>query len=463
MDSRVQSFFEQIKDKKVAFLGIGGSNLPLAKLFCQKGAIVFACDKREKEQLGAVGQELEQMGITLKLGKNYLQNLDVDMMFRTPGMRFHTKELEEARERGITVTSEMEVFFDLCPCNIYAVTGSDGKTTTTTIISEFLKAAGKNVHLGGNIGRPLLQEVEQIHKDDVAVVELSSFQLISMRRSPKVAVVTNLSPNHLDMHKDMNEYVQSKRNLVLHQTACSKAILNADNNITMSFAQDVRGQLFTFSSTKPCKYGAFLREDGMIMMAEDKKQTEVLHVNDIKIPGKHNIENYMAAIPAVWGNVSLEVIHQVAKNFGGVPHRAELVRVLNGVSYYNDSIGTSPTRTASGTLQLYDHKIILIAGGYDKHIPYDDLGPVIMDKVKTLILMGATALKIEAAVKAAPNYKADGIAILHAASMEEAVQMAKEQAVQGDVVSLSPASASFDLYPNFEARGNHFKDLVNGL
>lgn len=463
MDSRVQAFFEQIRGKKVAFLGIGGSNLPLAKLFSVKGAIVWACDKREKDRLGAVGQELEQMGITLRTGKNYLQGLDVDMMFRTPGMRFHTEELEQARERGIAVTSEMEVFFDLCPCDIYAVTGSDGKTTTTTIISEFLKAAGKQVHLGGNIGKPLLPTIEQIHRQDVAVVELSSFQLISMRRSPKVAVVTNLSPNHLDMHKDMYEYVQSKRNLILHQTACSKSVLNADNDIAMSFANDVRGQLFTFSSTKPCKYGAYLRRDGMIMMVQDNRETEVLHEDTIKIPGRHNVENYLAAITAVWGDVSVEVIRQVAKNFGGVPHRAELVRVLDGVSYYNDSIGTSPTRTASGTLQLYDQKIILIAGGYDKKVPYDQLGPIIMDKVKTLILMGATAEKIEASVKNAPNYKQEEITILHARSMEEAVHLARIQAVQGDVVSLSPASASFDLYSDFEARGNHFKQLVNKL
>lgn len=250
MDSRVESYFEDIKGKKIAFLGIGGSNLPLAKIFCQKGAIVFACDKREKEQLGKTGEELEQMGITLKLGDHYLEHLDVDIMFRTPGMRFHTKELEQAREKGIVVTSEMEVFFDLCPCPIYAVTGSDGKTTTTTIISEFIKQTGKRVHLGGNIGTPLLPEIEQIDKNDVAVVELSSFQLISMRRSPKVAVVTNLSPNHLDMHKDMDEYVQAKRNLVLHQTAASKTVLNAENQLTMSFASDVRGQLFTVYACK---------------------------------------------------------------------------------------------------------------------------------------------------------------------------------------------------------------------
>ncbi len=463
MDSRVESYFASVKGKKIAFLGIGGSNLPLAKIFCQKGAVVFACDRREKEQLGEAGRQLEQMGVALRLGEHYLEGLDADVMFRTPGMRFHTKELEQARQKGVAVTSEMEVFFDLCPCPIYGVTGSDGKTTTTTIIAEFLKAAGKQVHLGGNIGTPLLPQIERIEKNDVAVVELSSFQLISMRRSPQVAVVTNLSPNHLDMHKDMDEYVQAKRNLVLHQTAASKTVLNSENPIVMSFAKDVRGQQLTFSSARPCRYGAYLRPDGMIVMAQGDTCTEVMHTDNIKIPGKHNIENYLAAVTAVWGEVPADVICRVAAEFGGVAHRAELVRVLDGVSYYNDSIGTSPTRTANGTLQLYDRKIILIAGGYDKHIPYDTLGPVIADKVKTLILMGQTADKIEAAVKAAPNYHREELRILRASSMEQAVALAKEQAKQGDIVSLSPASASFDLYPNFEARGNHFKEIVNQL
>lgn len=463
MDSRVETFLAQLQGKRVAFLGLGGSNLPLAKAFCRHGATVLACDKRQTAQLGDIAPELQALGITLCTGECYLDDLNVDLIFRTPGMRFHTPQLEAARARGIAVTSEMEVFFDLCPCPIYAVTGSDGKTTTTTILSEFLKAAGKTVHLGGNIGTPLLPKITQITPQDITVAELSSFQLISMRRSPMVAVVTNLSPNHLDMHKDMDEYVQAKRNLVLHQTACSTTVLNADCPLTMGFARDVRGQLRTFSSTQRCQYGAYLRSDDMIVMAQGKQTTEVLHASDIRIPGRHNIENYLAAITAVWGAVPRETIIEVARTFGGVPHRAELVRVVNGVSYYNDSIGTSPSRTANGTLQLYDRPIILIAGGYDKNLCYDELGTVIARTVKRLILMGATADKIETAVKCAPNYDAQTLQILHAGSMEEAVQLAHTHAQPGDIVSLSPASASFDLYPNFEARGNHFKDLINKL
>ena len=463
MNTAAESFFQGMQGKRVAFCGIGRSNLPLIRLFHQKGAVITACDKRTEEQLGDIAKELTDLGVTLKLGDDYLKDLDVDVLFRTPGMRFHLPELEEARQRGVAVTSEMEVFFQLCPCRIYAVTGSDGKTTTTTILSEILKAAGRTVHLGGNIGKPLLPEIESIEPDDVAVVELSSFQLISMRRSPDVAVVTNLSPNHLDIHKDMEEYVESKRNIVLHQTAFSRAVLNLDNDLTMTFAPSVRGELRTFSRKTACENGAYLREDGMLVMAEHGRETEILRKEQIKIPGLHNVENYLAAISAVWGDVDPQIIVQVAETFGGVAHRAELVRVHNGVSYYNDSIGTSPSRTALGTLSLYDRKILLIAGGYDKHLDYTELGQLIPEKVKALILMGATADKIEAATKAAKNYSEGNPAIYRVASMEEAVEKAAKLAQDGDIVSMSPASASFDLYPNFEARGNHFKSVVNAL
>lgn len=463
MDSRVEAFFQSIRGKRVAFCGIGGSNLPLIQLFQEKGAIVSARDRRTREALGKTGDDLEARGVALHLGEPYLQNLDEDIIFRTPGMKFTLPELDAARARGAAVTSEMEVFFDLCPCKIYAVTGSDGKTTTTTILSEFLKAAGKTVHLGGNIGRPLLPEIESVSPQDVAVVELSSFQLISMRRSPDVAVVTNLSPNHLDIHKDMQEYIDAKKNIFLHQNAFGRAVLNADNAITAGFAPEVRGQLNTFSRRGRCAYGAWVDEEGRILVSRGTQDTYVMDADEIKIPGAINVENYLAAICAVWGDVGIETIRAVACDFGGVEHRAELVRELDGVKWYNDSIGTSPTRTARGTLSLYDHKIILIAGGYDKKIPYDDLGPVIVGKVKTLVLLGATGPKIEAAVKAAPAYEEGSPKILHAESMEQAVALCRTEARPGDIVSLSPASASFDLYANFAQRGNHFKRLVNAL
>ncbi len=463
MDNKLKSFFDSISGKKIALCGIGGSNLPLIKLFKKYGAEIIACDKRDREALGENADLAEQYGAELNLGEGYLTDLDADIIFRTPGMRFYMDELNSAREKGVVVTSEMEVFFDLCPCKIIAVTGSDGKTTTTTIISEILKAKGYTVHLGGNIGRPLLPDIEMIDPGDVAVVELSSFQLISMRKSPDIAVVTNLAPNHLDIHKDMQEYIDSKKNIVQHQNAFGRAVLNLDNEISLSFREEARGRVYLFSRRSEVENGAYMAQDGTIYMNEYGNKTEIMKAYEIKIPGLHNIENYLSAICAVWGMADAETIRQVAMSFGGVEHRAELVRVLDGVSYYNDAIGTSPTRTVKGTLSLYDRKIILISGGYDKKIPYDEMGKVVPEKVKTLILFGATADKIEAATKAAPDYHEGNPVIIRVNNMEEAVAAARENAVSGDIVSMSPASASFDMYKNFAEKGLHFKRLVNEM
>ena len=462
MNTSVSRFFEAVKGKTVAFIGIGTSNLPLIQLFAQKGAKVMAHDKKDEASLGENGVLAKQYGATLVTGDSYLNNIDADIVFRSPGTPFYRPELVAVRDSGRVLTSEMEVFFDLCPCQVIAVTGSDGKTTTTTIISELLKAAGKNVHLGGNIGKPLLPEIETVQPDDWAVVELSSFQLISMRKSPDIAVVTNLSPNHLDIHKDMQEYVDAKKNIVLHQNAFSKAVVNLDNEIANSFSDSVRGDLAKFSVKEKVVNGAYL--DGTTICYNDHGMvTEIMDIADIKIPGMHNVENYLAAISAVWGIVDAAIIKKVAMEFGGVEHRAEFVREYKGVRYYNDSIASSPTRTALGTLSLYNEKIAIIAGGYDKHIPYEPLGPVVNDKVKLLILLGATAPKIEKAVREAENFDASAIQIINVENMEEAVAAAVENTVPGDIVSLSPASASFGLYRNFEERGNHFKSIVNGL
>lgn len=463
MDNKMISFFESVKGKTVAFCGIGGSNLPLIRLFKKYGANVLACDKRDREALGENAQLAEEYGAELRLGDDYLKNLGADIIFRTPGMKFYMPELVEARNNGAVVTSEMEVFFDLCPCKIIAVTGSDGKTTTTSVIAEILKAQGYNVRLGGNIGKPLLPEIEEVKPDDVAVVELSSFQLISMRKSPDIAVVTNLAPNHLDIHKDMQEYIDSKKNIVLHQNAFGKAVLNLDNELSLSFAEETRGRTYLFSRRSKVSNGAFLNENGEIVMNEYGKETVIMKASDIKIPGLHNLENYLAAICAVWGMADKETIKRVAEEFGGVEHRAELVRVLDGVKYYNDAIGTSPTRTVKGMLSLFEQKIILIAGGYDKKIPYDEMGKVVPSTVKVLILFGATADKIEAAAKASPDYREDNPKIIRVSDMEEAVAQARKNAVEGDIVAMSPASASFDMYKNFAEKGLHFKKIVNEL
>ncbi len=456
-----KQFFSQLKGKKIAMCGIGVSNTPLILRFLEQGARVIACDRRSREQIGAIAEQLEKAGAELKLGEGYLDNLEVDIIFRTPGMNFHLPELERARKRGIAITSEMEVFFDLCPATIFAVTGSDGKTTTTTLIAKMLEAEGKRVFVGGNIGTPLLPEIENITADDFVVAELSSFQLISMRKSPDVAVVTNVAPNHLDVHKDMDEYVEAKKNILMHQNAFSRTVLNRDNDITEGFRKDVRGQSLGFSMSRRLNNGAWLADDGTLHMAYRGIDVPVIERDEIAVLGDHNVENYLSAITAVWGYVGVDSIKKVAREFGGVEHRIEFVRELDGVKYYNDSIASSPTRTIAG-LKAFDRKVILIAGGYDKHIPFEPLMPYLVDKVKTLYLCGDTADKIENCLKNYDGYKG-APEIIRVADIAEAVAAAHKTAVSGDIVTLSPACASFDKYPNFVTRGNHFKQLVNEL
>jgi len=456
-----KQFFEQMKGKRIAFCGAGISNTPLILSFLEKGARVYVCDRRTREQLGELADKLENAGAELRLGENYLEKLEVEIIFRTPGMSFHLPELEAARKKGIAVTSEMEVFFDLCPATIFAVTGSDGKTTTTTLIAKMLEAEGKTVHVGGNIGRPLLPEIENIKPQDFVVVELSSFQLISMRKSPDVAVVTNVAPNHLDVHKDMDEYIEAKKNVLLHQNAFSRTVLNRDNEITESFRAFVRGQSLGFSMDRQLRNGAWVDDEGVLHMAYRGMDVPILHRDDIAIIGDHNVANYLAAITAVWGYVGVESIRKVAREFMGVEHRIEFVRELDGVKYYNDSIASSPSRTIAG-LKAFKQKIILIAGGYDKHIPFEPLAPHVVEKVKTLYLCGHTAEKIEQAIRSYAGFDSSP-EIIRVKDIAEAVQLAHEKAVSGDIVALSPACASFDAFPNFAARGNYFKEVVNKL
>lgn len=461
--TKTERFFAEMKTKKVVFIGAGVSHRELIGLFRRKGIDVTLCDKRDACALGDTYGELEKLGVKFCLGEGYLDGIfEGDVIFRTPGMYYYSPALAKARELQKVVTSEMEVFFDLCPCKIYAVTGSDGKTTTTTLISELLGAEGKKVWLGGNIGKALLPRIEEIGENDAAVVELSSFQLISMRKSPDVAVITNVAPNHLDVHKDMEEYIDAKKNLILHQNAFSKTVLNADNDITHGMEKLVRGSLNWFSRKVIPQNGAFLAEDGTVNLVSNSEITRVMHKDQIRLPGIHNVENYLAAISAVAGEVSVETVVKVAETFGGVEHRIEFVRMLDGVKYYNDSIATSPTRTIAG-LNSFDQKLIVLAGGYDKKIPFEPLAPVLIERAKVLILMGVTALKIKAAVTGCEGYDPNELEIIEVPSMEAAVETARKIAKEGDIVTLSPACASFDMYPNFEARGIHYKNLVNAL
>lgn len=456
-----KQFFEQMRGKRIAICGIGISNTPLVMSFLSQGAKVTVCDRRTREQIGPLAEELETAGAKLCLGEGYLDRLEAEIIFRTPGMSFHLPELEAARKKGIAVTSEMEVFFDLCPATVFAVTGSDGKTTTTTLIAKMLEAEGKTVHVGGNIGNPLLPRIADIKPEDFVVVELSSFQLISMRKGPDVAVVTNVAPNHLDVHKDMDEYVAAKKNIVLHQNAFSRTVLNRDNEITESFRDDVRGQSLGFSMDRPLHNGAWVDDNGTLHMAYRGMDVPVLNREEIAVLGDHNVANYLAAITAVWGYVGVDSIRRVAREFNGVEHRIEFVRELDGVRYYNDSIASSPTRTIAG-LKAFRRPVILIAGGYDKHIPFEPMVPYIIDKVKLLVLCGATADKIEQSVREDGAYKGKP-EIVRAENLKEAVLLAHERAEAGDVVTLSPACASFDAFPNFAARGNYFKEVVQSL
>ena len=464
MQQEQQRLADLVRGKRVAFIGAGVSHKTLIREFVELGAKVTLCDRKDSlEAFGGYAETLRELGVSLSLGETYMDGFQgQDIILRTPGFEFYQKPLQDAIAAGTLVTSEVELFFDFCPCEIVAVTGSDGKTTTTTLISEFFKAAGRRVHLGGNIGAALLPMLPDVRPDDVAVAELSSFQLISMKKSPKVAVVTNVTPNHLDHHKDMQEYIDAKRNILLYQDSGCRAVLGFENEVTRGMQADCKGQQVWFTRLRETDNGAFLRDDGMLCMAENGVVTPFLDRKDVKLRGLHNIENLLAAAAAVWGRVPVEAIQKVGSTFTGVEHRIEPVRVLDGVTYYNDSIASSPTRTIAG-LRSFDRKILLIAGGYDKKIPYEPLAPEILAHVKVLVLMGATGPRIEQAVRALPEFAASGLEILHAGSMEEAVALARDAARPGDVVSLSPASASFDLYPNFEVRGRHYKQIVNSL
>jgi len=453
MISAFENYFTSLRGKKIAVLGLGVSNRPLVKLLLEFGCNVIGCDRTPRDKVDEEVLDLEKAGCSLSLGDTYLEGVEADVLFRTPGMHPGNPSIQALAARGAQVTSEMEVFFEVCPCNLIAVTGSDGKTTTTTLISEMLKAAGKTVWLGGNIGTPLLPLVRQMKPTDYAVVELSSFQLMDMKRSPSRALITNLAPNHLDVHKDMEEYVDAKKNIFRFQGGEDLLVLNGDNAITAAFRGN--GTTYFFSRQNDAHVSV---KDGVIYRGAEA----VLPVCDILIPGIHNVENYMAAIAMVEGLVDDEIIRQVAKNFGGVEHRIELVRIKDGVKFYNDSIASSPSRTIAG-LRSFREKVLLIAGGYDKHIPYDVLGPEICAHVKCLFVNGATGGAIRAAVEQAENYRPGAPEIVDCADFTDAVCRAAAAAVPGDTVLMSPASAAFDQFRNFMERGNYFKKLIKEL
>lgn len=455
----LQKYLEGIRGKRIAVIGAGVSNTPLIALLREAGLPVTVHDKKEADALGERYTELAALGVSFSLGQDYLDYLTEDIVFRTPGLHPAHPALTEVRARGGVVTSEMELFFAVCPCLIIGITGSDGKTTTTTLVCEFLKHAGYTCHLGGNIGKPLLPEVKTIRPDDLAIVELSSFQLMGMQFSPSVAAITNLTPNHLDYHKDFAEYVQAKTAIYTHQKPGDRLVINLDDPVTQELTLNPESVIWGCTKQGVPENGVYLK-DGVICIAENGVSRELMPADRIRIPGAHNISNVMMAAAIVQGRCKDSDIIEVAETFGGVEHRIEFVREFEGVRYYNDSIASSPTRTIAG-LNSFRQKLILIAGGYDKHIPYDVLGEPICKHVGKLILTGDTAVKIRACVEQAPC--AEKPEIIDVPNLAAAVRAAYSVARKGDVVIMSPASASFDCFQNFMERGDTFKKLVNEL
>lgn len=459
MPTVMEQYKNRVCDKTIAVIGLGISNRPLIKQLVSLGAKVTARDRKTDALSAEERAEYENMGVKIILGDSYLDNITEEIVFRTPGLKCYDPHLVAAKEQGSIITSEMEMFFELCPCPIFAVTGSDGKTTTTTLIYEMLTKQGFVCHKGGNIGTPLLPKIASICPNDIAVVELSSFQLQDMKKSPDVAIITNLSPNHLDYHKNMSEYVNAKANIFLHQHSNDRLVYNYDNAASRELIGDSKDRAICFGKECHGSNSVYLK-GGYICYHGVNGDEQLICTEKIKLPGSHNVENYMAACAAVLDYVDIENMVDVAENFGGVEHRIELVRELNGVKYYNDSIASSPTRSAAG-LNSFNKRVILIAGGYDKKLDYSDFGELVNEKVKRLVLVGATSEKIYNAVTYAHNY--ENMPIDRFTDFKEAVIFAKDNAVNGDIVILSPASASFDLFKNFEERGKFFKDIVNNF
>ncbi len=461
----LEDYIRSIQHNSIAVIGAGISNLPWIYYLLDHHCKVIVCDKRGREELGETAERMLRSGASLRLGEHYLDNLREDIIYRTPGLMPFDQHLVSAQQAGSHLTSEMEVFLSLCPCRVIAVTGSDGKTTTTTIISELLKEAGYRVHIGGNIGRPLLCSVDEMKAEDMAVLELSSFQLHSMFCKPDVAVITNLTPNHLDKHLDMQDYIDAKSNIFLNQDVNDRLVLNYDDPHTEYYAGKAPSTVSYFSSESPVANGFCCRGKEIYRISGGRPEY-IMSADEIRIPGAHNVKNYLAAFEAVRGLVPDDVYRIVARRFSGVPHRLEEVRVLHGVTYINDSIASSPSRTIAG-LHALPTKPIIICGGYDKHLSFETLGMELRKNAKAVFLTGATAGLIAEAITSSyavchdREYGRPPVTMV--SDFKEAVLLASRHAESGDIVILSPACASFDHFHNFEERGNYFKEIVMEL
>ena len=461
----------RLSGKRCAVLGYGVSNRPLCEILLSLGAVVTVCDQKEREKIVGI-DEAEAKGITFVLGNEALSILTVqnfDIVFRSPGFRPDLPEICEAVRRGAELSSEMELFFEFSPATTIGITGSDGKTTTTTITALLLEEAGKRtggrVFLGGNIGTPLLPQVHEMTEKDFAVVELSSFQLMTMKRSPHRAVITNLSPNHLNWHTDMAEYVNAKCN-IFRGEGNELLVLNRENDASWALFDtiDEGKTVYAFSSdeTREINVGVCLRH-GVIGLPLGDDCLPLLRTNEIRIPGRHNVENFEAAIAVTLGLVTnVEDILAVARRFTGVPHRLELIREKDGVCFYNSSIDSSPSRTVAA-LSALDCPPIVICGGRDKHVPFDDMADALCEKAVGIVLTGEAAGKIYEAILRSPHYLTETVPILLVENFDEAVQTAARMARSGEAVLLSPGCTSFDAFNNFEERGDRFRAVVNAL
>lgn len=463
MNEKLKEFNTYLKNRKVAVIGLGVSNLPLLEYLYNLSSKVTVFDDRTMEQIPKeVMDKITTYGFEFSFGDNNLSKLvGFDLIFRSPSCMPTKKELVEEAKRGAIVTSEIEMLMEMAPCKIIGVTGSDGKTTTTSLIYEIVKTAGYNAYLGGNIGYPLFTKLGEMQEEDIIVLELSSFQLMNMTVSPDISVITNVSPNHLNIHKDYEEYIEAKKNIFKNQKEDGILVLNYDNEITRECRKEANGKVIYFSSKEKLDNGIIV-DNEVIKECEDRLRKHIINTKEIHLRGMHNYENVSAAIAATKSFVDMDTIVEAVKNFKGVAHRIELIRELDGVKWYNDSIGTSPTRTMAG-LKSFEEDIVLIAGGYDKHLEYEPLAKPIVDKVKALILIGQTSGKIREAVEKELQIQVKQLDIYQCNEFSEIVEVAREVAKPGQVVLFSPASASFDLFKNFEERGNTFKKLVNDL
>jgi len=460
-NQKLEEFEKNLKNKKVAVIGLGVSNIPLIDYLKEKQASVTVFDDREEEKIALnVIEKVKLYRFNYFLGEGNLENLKgFDLIFRSPSCMPTKKELVDEKERGAIVTTEIEQLMKIAPCKIIGITGSDGKTTTTTLTYEILKNAGYKVHLGGNIGIPIFTKLNEIKPEDIIVLELSSFQLMEMEISPEIAAVTNITPNHLNIHKNYQEYIDAKKNIFKYQNENGILVLNADNELTDDCKNEANGKII-MTSTEKLDNG-YIVENGIIKKCEDGIRRHIINTADIKLKGIHNFQNICTALALTETLVDIDNVVETIKQFSGVHHRLELVRTIDGVEWYNDSASTSPTRGISALNAFKDKEIILIAGGADKNLDYTPIGKHIVDKVKSLILIGQTATKIYDAVKRELEIQNKQLDIHMCETFKQSLELAKRIAKPGQIVLFSPASTSFDMFKDMYDRGNQFKELVN--